>query len=74
MRTPSIAQGSRDLTSDSATIPEDFVGVLNIGYPLRPSRACSNLPGLGISIDAHRDGGVEDTDSAAGASIDRRAG
>jgi len=63
MRTPSI--GFCDLASDNATIPEDFVGVLNTGYPLRPSRAYLNLPGLGILIDAHPDDSLEDINSTA---------
>jgi len=65
MRTPSIAQDFCNLASDSATIHEDFVGVLNIGYPLRPSRASLNLPGLGILIDAYPDDSLEDTDPTA---------
>jgi len=63
MRTPSIAQGFCDLASDKATIPEDFVGVLNTGYPLRPSRAYLSLSGLGMLIAAHPDDSLEDTDS-----------
>jgi hypothetical protein len=37
-------------------IPDDFVGVLNVGYPLRPSAAHYGLSGLGLSglsVDTH---------------------
>ncbi|KAJ3560098.1 hypothetical protein NP233_g11057 [Leucocoprinus birnbaumii] len=31
-------------------IPDDFVGVLNVGYPLHPSKAHSDLAGLGLGL------------------------
>jgi hypothetical protein len=33
---------------DEEDLPDDFVGVLYVGYPLRPSQACYDLVGLGL--------------------------
>ncbi|KAL9714462.1 hypothetical protein Ac2012v2_002777 [Leucoagaricus gongylophorus] len=66
IQTSSILQDYSDFTSNDAVIPENFVGVLNVGYPLRPSRAYLNLTGLGILADEHSDdlhNNLEDTDS-----------
>ncbi|KAF9448544.1 hypothetical protein P691DRAFT_800558 [Macrolepiota fuliginosa MF-IS2] len=37
-----------DRISDDEGLPEDFVGVLNVGYPLRPSEGRYGLVGLGF--------------------------
>ncbi|KAF5359345.1 hypothetical protein D9756_003019 [Leucocoprinus leucothites] len=41
--------------SESERISEDFVSVLNVGHPLRPSEAHLNLAGLGILMDTQPD-------------------